>query len=370
MSKKMQRIIIIFLVVIMLGSTFGYAISSIVSNTTTTNTTVDDIDNENVTTYAEKLQEVLNQAMKDKNVIKESVLSDLIKRNEAGDYALETTLNILGYPVCVLESYDSQSVIVYSEEKEIKDLLKNISKNNTYTTKSFVQLYWMKENGETIISWVALGEDDMSEVKTVGIITSQYQLLDSLEIPTTEATVETFKDLSLTKEQILETYNPFVYQVQNKLLDCKFITTLMEDEYNYVWTEYVLKTKDGYLFLNTKDDELYLVYENYNDNPDVPEFDKESLANLKENMTIEEFSKILPNLRLAEIYYTNEKTYTVYVGKAKDSEELTYFDFEDGLLMLEDEQSTVSSSVPESSSEIVLESEESLENNIIVNDNF
>ena len=82
MSKKMQRIIIIFLVVIMLGSTFGYAISSIVSTTTTTNSTIEDIDNEKVTTYAEKLQEVLNQAMKDKNVIKESVLSDLIKRNE------------------------------------------------------------------------------------------------------------------------------------------------------------------------------------------------------------------------------------------------------------------------------------------------
>lgn len=341
MKKKIQRIIIIILVLLMLGSTFGYAFSSIVNNNTK------EIDSNEESTesisYAEKLQEVLNKAVKDKNVIKQDTLDDLIKRNEASDYSLATTLNILGTPVCVLESYDNSSVNVYSEKKEITDLLNSISKNENYTSKSFIQLYWMKDTGEAIISWIALGEEDMSEVKTIGIITSQYQSLDNLNLTQTKYTVDDFKDLNLDKDTIVNEYKPLLYKEQNKLLECKFTTNLMNsEEYKYNWKEYVLKNEDGYLFLNVKDDNLYLVYQQYSDNKVVPYYDKDTISKIKNGMSIEEFLNVVPNAKLYEEYlYKDTTKYSSYVVREKeDDTTLTYFDFKDGVLSLEDENST------------------------------
>ena len=361
MKKKTQRIIIILLVILMLGSTFGYAISSIV--TTPKN-------NENVQTteeatktlsYAQKLQEVLNKAVKDKNFIKQDTLDDLIKRNEASDYSLATTLNILGTPVCVLESYDNNSVNVYSNKKEITSMLNKISTNKNYTDNSFIQLYWMKDTGEAIITWIALGEEDMSEIKTIGIITSQYQTLDNLNLQTTNYKVEDFQDLKLDKDTIVKDYNPLLYKEQNKLLECKFTTNLMtNEEYKYNWNEYVLKNEDGYLFLNTKDDNLYLVYEQYSDNKIVPYYDKETISKIKDGMTIEEFLKIVPNAKLYEEYlYQDITKYSSYVVREKeDDTTLTYFDFKEGILSLDNKDSNKESnknSNKESSIESVTE---------------
>lgn len=346
MNKKLTRIIVIFLVIVMLASTFGYSISSIINSNSNTSTTEVQEEAEEALSYSEKLQEVLNQAVNDNKLIKEGVLNDLIKRNEALDYSLTTTINILGTPVCILESYDSYTVNVYSDEEEITELLNNISQNENYTSDSFIQLYWMKETGEAIITWIALGEEDMSEVKTVGIITSQYQDLDNMNLKTTDYTVETFSELDLDKTSLIEKYNPTLYKVQNKLLECNFITNLMEnDEYKYTWNEYVLKNEYGYLFLNTKDEEFYLVYQEYSDFTKVPIYDNETLSQLKDGMSIEEFLKIVPNAMLYEFYvYNSEVTYTSYVVRTSEEDEnLTYFDFKDGILSLEESESTETS---------------------------
>lgn len=341
MKKKTQKYIIILLVIVLLATSFGCSIASIIS--TNQNSTTDEIQEEiqNTTSYAEKLQTILNDAIKNKNLIKESVLNDLIKRNEAGDYALNTTIDILGTPVCVLESYDSVSVNVYSNENEIIELLNNISKNTNYTSKSFIQLYWMKENGETIITWIALNEKDMSEVKTVGIITSQYQKLEEMDLQVTNVSIEDVKDLSLDRASIISTYNPLVYNVQNKLLECQFITNLMENkEYEDTWYEYVIKNKDGYLYLDTQNDKFYMVYQEYSEDAikDFTIYDDETLGKIKNGMTIEEFLKVVPNAKLYEVYlYKNTTTYTSYVVRPSGDElTIKYYDFKDGILDLSD----------------------------------
>lgn len=341
MKKKTQRIIIIILVLVMLATSLGYSISSLVL---TDNQTPENIETEiqEKMNYAEKLQEVLNKSIQDKKVIKESVLNDLIKRNEAGDYALNTAINILGTPVCVLESYDSVSVNVYSEEDEIVDLLNKISTNTNYTSNSFIQLYWMKETGETIITWIALGEDDMSEVKTVGIITSQYQDLNEMNLETSNVTIEDVSDLKLTRNEIISKYNPITYNIQNKLLECKFITSLMENkEFESTWYEYVLKNKDGFLYLDTQDDTFYMSYQEYSDDvlKNFTVYDDETLNKLKDGMTIEEFLKVVPDAKLYEVYlYKNKTLYTSYIIRTKaDDLTVKYYDFKDGILDLGDD---------------------------------
>lgn len=338
MNKKTKKIIIIFLVIAILGSTFGYAISSIITSKTN-NQINTETETEITLTYAEKLQEVLNKAITDKNVIKEEVLNDLIKRNEASDYSLATALSILGTPICVLESYDNATVNVYSEKEEIATLLKNIADNKNYTNNSFIQLYWMKETGEAIITWIALNEEDMSEVKTVGIITSQYQDLNEMNLKQTDLTVDTFSSLDLDKTSLIEQYKPTLYKVQNKLLECNFIMNLMEsEEYKHTWNEYVIKNENGYLFLNTKDDEFYLVYQTYSDNKKIPFYNETTLSNLKDGMSIEEYLTIVPKSPLYEVYlYESNTIYTSYVVRTSEEDDtLTYFDFKDGKLSLKE----------------------------------
>lgn len=349
MNKKKTKIIVILLVIVMLGSTLGYSISSIINTTNQNNTEKVQEEAEQTLSYSEKLQEVLNQAVNDKNLIKEGVLNDLIKRNEASDYSLSTTINILGTPICVLESYEGYTVNVYSDKDEITKLLNNISKNENYTSDSFIQLYWMKETGEAIITWIALGEEDMSEVKTVGIITSQYQDLDNMKLETTNITVDTISSLKLNKKSLIEKYNPTLYKVQNKLLECNFIKNLMEaDEYKYTWNEYVLKNKYGYLFLNTKDEEFYLAYQDFSDVTQIPIYNEDTLNKLEDGMTLDEFLKVVPNAMFYEYYfYNNESVYTSYVIRTSEEDEnLTYYDFKDGILSLEKENEVTETPIP------------------------
>lgn len=346
MNKKVQRLIVVMLVVCMVASTVAYAISAIFTSYTsqTTANTINESETEEASTedeatltYAEALQEALNNAIKEGNVIKESVLNDLIKRNGASDYALTTTLNILGTPVCVLECIDGYTIRVYTDEDEIIDLLNGISTNEEYTEDSFIQLYWMRDNGEAIITWIALAEEDMSEVKTIGIITSQYHDLDEMDLETSDAEISTFEGLELSRDEFIEEYNPTLYQTQNKLLECVFTTNLMEgNEYNYTWYEYVLKNDDGYLYVNFQDDAMYMVYQNYEDVSNVNVVSQEEIDALYNGMTTEDFLKAMPEAKFYEIYlYNNTTTYTSYVVRtSEDDTTYTYYDFREGVLDL------------------------------------
>lgn len=348
MSFKDRKIFIIILGIILLGCLFGYFLAGFFAEKKEEIVTNEDIMSQ--IPYVDTLQTALNDAIQNKTTVNDNILADLLKRNEAMDYSLNTTINILGYPVCLLESYDGVEINAYTDVEKIKSILNNIPTNASYNENSFIQLYWMKQNGESIITWIALNEEDMSEVKTIGIITSQYQKLDDITFDIQKTKVSDFKDLSLKNEDLIEKYKPMVYQVQNKLLECKFTSNLMvNNEYKNKWIEYVIKSEDSYIFINTKDDSLYLIYENYLDTSTIPVIEQSLLdEKIVSGMTEEDFIKEFKEARLTEIYQFDEDTlYHSYVIRSStDETTLIYYNFNNGIIELTDEN-LKSDNVPE-----------------------
>lgn len=331
--KSKERIIALGLVLILISSTLGYAISSMMVSS---NTNTEEIVQENLEEslgYVENLQTALNEAIKNKNFVKQSSIDDLVKRNDAGDYSLSAALNILGTPICVLESIDSYAITSYSNSDEIVEFLANIPTNKKYTDNSFIQLYWMKETGEAIISWISL--DDMSEIKIIGLITSQYQNLSDVDVEEIKNSNEVINDVGISKEEMIKKYNPMNYKTQYKLLDCKFVTNLMTDEYTSVWSEYVLQNEYGYLHLNTKDDTYYMVYQSFENLEDIPIYTQEKRIEVVEGMSIEDFKKIIPDAILYQKEISDNHTYVSYVVRnSEELEDFYYFDFTDNILVL------------------------------------
>lgn len=340
--KSTRKLIIIVLVILIASSSLGYIFSTLIKNNyyykAEDNTEMIQDELEDTIGYAENLQIALNKAISDKNFVKETSVEDLIKRNEAGDYSLSAALNILGNPVCVLESIDSYAITCYDNEEDITKILSNISINENYTNNSFIQMYWMKNTGEAIISWIALNEEDTSEIKIIGIITSQYQDLIDVTVPSTKNTDEIFNSIGITKEEMLDTYKPLLYKTQYKLLECQFTKTLMNnEEYKNVWSEYIMKNDYGYLHMNTKDNSFYLVYQDFTDTSVIPSYSEEERMKIVNEMTIEDFLKIVPDAKLYEKYiHDNNSTYVSYVIKKSEDESFIYYDFIDGKLNLED----------------------------------
>lgn len=330
---KKERIIALVLVLVLASSTLGYAISSFMIGKDT------DADTEEVVQeqleeslgYVQNLQNALNKAVTDKNFVKQSSIEDLIKRNDAGDYSLSATLNILGTPVCVLESIDSYAITSYTDKEEITEFLSNISSEKKYSENSFIQLYWMKETGEAIITWISL--DDMSEIKIIGLITSQYQNLSDVEVKEISNSEEVINDLGITKEEMLKKYSPMEYKTQYKLLDCKFVTNLMKDEYTSVWSEYVLKNKYGYLHLNTKDDNYYMIYQSFESFDAIPIYTEEERTEAVEGLHIEKFNELFPDAVLYKKELADNHIYTSYVVRnSEELEDFYYFDFTDEII--------------------------------------
>lgn len=329
-----QRIIIFVLLFVLASSTFGYAISSYMMNKNV-NPNTGDVTQEEIEKslgYVQNLQNALNQAVIDKNFVKQSSIDDLIKRNDAGDYTLSATLNILGTPVCVLESIDSYAITSYTNEYDITDFLANINDEKKYKENSFIQLYWMKETGEAIITWISL--DDLSEIKIIGLIASQYQDLNDIKVKEVTNDEEVINDVGITKEEMLKKYNPMEYKTQYKLLECKFVTNLMKDEYTSVWSEYVLKNKYGYLHLNTKDDSYYMAYQSFTNFEEIPIYTEEQRTEVIEEMELSKFNEMFPDAILYRKEESDGHVYVSYVIRNSESlDDLYYFDFTDGKLV-------------------------------------
>lgn len=335
--KNKKQFVILLVVLLLLSCATAYFISNLIKSQYYFKAEETEMTQEEVEQnmgYAEKLQVALNNAIANKEFVKTTSVEDLIKRNEAGDYSLSAALNILGNPVCVIESVDSFAITCYDEEKEIEKVLSEISTKNEYTKNSFIQMYWMKNTGEAIISWVALNEEDMSEVKIIGIITSQYQELVDISIPTAEDTQKIFNSLGMTKEEMLETYNPLIYRTQYKLLECEFTKNLMgNEEYKNTWSEYVLKNEDGYLHLNTKDDSFYLVYQEFDDVTKVPVYPEDKRIQLVDGTTTEKFLTLLPEAKLYETYMEDNSTYVTYaIRNSEEDTDLVYYNFKDDII--------------------------------------
>lgn len=331
---KKERIVAIILILVLVSSTVGYAISSMIMNKKIDTEKEVQAEVEESLGYVQNLQNALNQAMIDKNFVKQSSVDDLLKRNEADDYTLSAALNILGTPVCVLESIDSYAITSYTNKEEIVNFLANIPTNTKYSDKSFIQLYWMKENGEAIITWISF--DNMNEIKIIGIITSQYQDLNDMNLKEMQDYQKVIDDVGISKEKMLEKYKPIEYKTQYKLLPCLFVLNMMTNEYEHIWSEYLLKNEYGYLHLNTRDDTYYMVYQTFENFENIPAYTEEQLTSITEAMTIEEFEKIIPDAILYKKELNEGHTYLSYVVKVSETEnELYYFDFTDGILEIE-----------------------------------
>lgn len=328
---KKERIIAGVLVLVLISSTLGYAISSMMMNQTINTEEEVQAEIEESLGYVQSLQNALNQAIADENFVKQSSIDDLVKRNDAGDYTLSAALNILGTPICVLESIDSYAITSYTDKDEIVDFLANIPTNTKYSEKSFIQLYWMKDNGEAIITWISL--DDMSEIKIIGIITSQYQDLNDIEMKEVKNIKEVIDDIGISKEEMLSKYNPMEYKTQYKLMPCIFVLNMMTDEFESVWSEYILKNEYGFMHLNTKDDTYYMVYQSFTSFDGIPIYTEEQRTVITEGMTIEDFEKNIPDAVLYKKELSDEHTYISYVVKnSEEEEDFYYFDFTDGVL--------------------------------------
>ncbi len=330
--KSKEKIIAFVLVLILVSSTLGYAFSNLMMNKTTKTEEVVQEEVEESLGYVENLQKALNNAITNKNFVKQSSIDDLVKRNNAGDYSLSVALNILGTPVCVLESIDSYAITSYTDSDKIVEFLENIPTNTKYSDNSFIQLYWMKDTGEAIITWVSL--DDMSEIKIIGLITSQYKNLSDVDVKQIKNSDDVINDVGISKTEMIEKYHPLDYRTQYKLLDCKFVTNLMTDEYTSTWSEYVLKNEYGYLHLNTKDDTYYMVYQSFTGFDNIPVYQEEKRTGIEEGITMEEFKAIIPDAVLYKKELTDNHTYISYVIKnSEENEDFYYFDFTDDVLV-------------------------------------